>query len=873
MKSIQRVLLKLTIPLSLCGISMAETFPFLHPLFTNNMIVQRGQPVPIWGWTTPNTRVSGSINNELLSVTSDANGFWQMSAKALPVLPIGQSYTLTITGPQSKTITGILSGDVFLCSGQSNMATSTSGYANLAAEKTDAVNYGHIHAFTVNDDASKTENQSFSNIANGGWQIASPANIENFSATAYYFAKQLSWRLSRYNPNEKVPIGIVVSAVGATRIESWMSRATLSTREDGKKRLFDDGDKPVSKDNASQLYNSKINPLRLCRFKGVLWYQGEGNSDSIGESLYQRSEQYQELLPLFIGNWRNLFNNTNLPFIIVQIAAPTNSRSPSALDSSPRFSDSKWAKLRAAQEKVVLTTPKTALVTTLDIAQSSTTGSDIHPYNKQDVGKRASIAALNLFYGWAVPFQGPICTNTTPTGNKIVCTFSNTGDGLTVGVAPKPSQALTRIQPVGGTLKGFVIAGQDGTFKEATAIITSPTTVEVSNPSIATPKWVRYAWADYPECNLYAKILDVGATDALAAGSFRNDPYDCLYVMDGNSSGYAEYNGIKSINAPVSADKTFLGWAGDTSLMQNPASATTNITFNSTDTFVVARAKYKITAAPTGLTTKSLSGGVELKWNAISEAHYKIERATQPNGPYQQIGSIEKGVTSFTDGYAAPNTTYYYRISAFNLDSPAGTTPLSTSVTGTALGIPSPWQTLDIGNPKPGWVAYDSTLYTIAGFGADIWAAPDQFRYLCQPTSGDCSVEARVQNVPFTNIWAKAGVMIRESNTANSCYAAVFVTPTRTINFHYRTKTGINSINTQLDTKISSTIPFPISVKLERTAGNIFTAYYYQNNQWVQLGTPQTISMTQSANAGLAVSSHNVDRICPATFTNVVVKP
>lgn len=859
MKVIHCILLKLTILLFMCESATSQGLPFLHPIFSDNMVLQRDEPVPVWGWTTPNTAVTVTLNGQTKTATSGADGRWQVEVGPFSV---GGPYALSVTGPASKTVAGIMMGDVFLCAGQSNIEWTVKSFANSATEIADSANYSRIRAYTVKDAASLEEKK----VPTGTWQIAGPSTTGDFSATSYYFAKQLAWRLNRINPNLSVPIGIVVSAVGGTRIESWLDRGSLINREDYKKMYFDEDVKAPTFQGVSQCYNARIAPLIPFKFKAVVWYQGESNSDRIGVWLYQRGEQYQEVLPLLRNKWRTLFNKPNLPFIIVQIATPT-AASAVGLDpaGNTRFNDSKWSKVREAQEKVVVSDPLSALVTTIDIAHAQDGGSNIHPYNKQDVGKRISIAALKLIYNRNSPHQGPIFTGATKIGNTLVCSFTNIGEGLIVGSAPTPTQALFRIQAIpGGVLTGFTIAGSDGQFKEANAIIgAAGNTVIVSHPTIPDPKWVRYAWADYPKCNLYCKITDVGAADALAAGSFRNDPYNCINVNSGNGSGYAEIGGSRNISAPLLSGQSFIGWAGDTNLILNPLVANTSV--NLGKMFVSVRAKYNVTAAPTGFTVIPHAGTMELKWNSMTGVHYKIERATQNNGPYTVLtNKLLEGASSYIDDSLIPNVTYYYRISAFNLDH-AG--PVSATASATSIGMPSPWVTLDIGGPTPGSASYMSPIYTLAGSGVDIWGNSDQFRYLHQPASGDCSVVAKLVSMDNTNVWAKAGVMLRESTAAGSSHAAVFVTPGSGISFQWRSANGGACNYTLMSNSV------PRWVKITRT-GNIFSAFYSLDGQaWTPFGVPQTIVMAGSITAGLAVTSHDAAKICTAKFDNVAVIP
>jgi hypothetical protein len=257
---------------------------------------------------------------------------------------------------------------------------------------------------------------------------------------------------------------------------------------------------------------------------------------------------------------------------------------------------------------------------------------------------------------------------------------------------------------------------------------------------------------------------------------------------------------------------------------------------------------------------------VSLTWTAAAGAtSYNVKRATVSGGPYVTVAS---GVTStaYTNTGLTNGTTYHYVVSAVNA---GGEGANSAQASAVPTSLPAPWTSADIGAVgAAGGATHNGGVFTILGSGADIWSGSDEFRYVSQAATGDCSIVARVASMTNTNSQAKAGIMIRESSAANSRYVGVFVTPGAGLRFQRRSSTGGNTSNTTV-----SGVSAPRYIRLTR-AGNVFTAHYSANGTaWTQIGSAQTIAMTSSTLLGMAVSSRADGTLCTATMDSVTAVP
>jgi sialate O-acetylesterase len=467
--------------------------PFIHPLFASDMVLQRGMEDPIWGWTEPGKQVTVSMNGKTATATAGSDGKWM--AKIGP-FEAGGPFDLTISGPQTVKLTNVLVGDVWICSGQSNMEM---GIANAydRDHEVAAANYPQIRLFTVPKHVAYEPQPLFKDSERqpqeAKWLVCTPKNImvgdwSGFSAVAYFFGRDLHEKL-------KVPIGLIHTSWGGTIAEAWTSGPSLKQMSDFKEAVEKleqtKGEPAPSAEGQSRprrnqnnpnvptvLYNGMIAPLEPLAIKGATWYQGESNAG--------RARQYQTLLPTMIRDWREHFGAHDFPFLIVQLAG--------FMAVSPQPQESQWAELRESQSKTAEEVGQSAVAVTYDLGNTT----DIHPKNKQEVGYRLALGALALAYGKDVEYSGPVFKNMEIEDGKAVLHFTHLGGGLVNGSA------------------GFAIAGEDGKFVRANSKVVGETVV-VSSPKVEHPAAVRYAWANNPDdANLYNKA-------GLPAVPFRTD--------------------------------------------------------------------------------------------------------------------------------------------------------------------------------------------------------------------------------------------------------------------------------------------------------------------------------------------------------------
>jgi sialate O-acetylesterase len=451
--------------------------PFVHPLFADDMVLQRDMEDPIWGWTEPGKQVTVSMNGKTATATADSDGKW--IAKIGP-FEAGGPFELTISGPETVKLTNVLVGDVWICSGQSNMEM---GIANAFDREHEvaAANYPQLRLFTVPKHVASEPQTQFGKSRNqpeeAKWLPCTPKNImvgdwAGFSAVAYFFGRDLQEHL-------KIPIGLIHTSWGGTIAEAWVSGPSLKQMPDFKdavEKIEQTGGKPATSQPRRQgpnpnvptvLYNGMIAPLGPLAIKGAIWYQGESNAG--------RAKQYRTLLPTLIRDWREHFTGGEFPFFIVQLAAfmPV-SRDPQ---------ESQWAELRDAQTFTAQTAGHSALAIAYDLGNTT----DIHPKNKQEVGYRLALDARAIAYGEDVEYSGPVYKDMEVKDDSIVLHFDHLGGGL-----------------AGGS-RGFAVAGEDGKFVWANSKVVGDTVV-VSSPKVEHPVAVRYAWSNNPdEANLYNK--------------------------------------------------------------------------------------------------------------------------------------------------------------------------------------------------------------------------------------------------------------------------------------------------------------------------------------------------------------------------------
>lgn len=441
----------------------------LPKVFGDSMVLQQQSQAAVWGWADADEEVTVSLGETKATAKASADGKWLTKIQTPAA---GGPHTLSVKGKNEITLKDVYIGEVWICSGQSNMEWPLSASANAAEEVANA-KFPQIRMIKV--DKVPAEKPA-DDIATQGWKVCSPdmENAPKFSAVGYFFARHLHNEL-------KVPIGIINTSWGGTICEAWTSDEALQTDPDFQPILERSAQfKPGEQNQASVLYNGMLRPLVPMTIKGVIWYQGESNVD--------RAVQYRKLFPTMIADWWKQFGQGDFPFLFVQLA-PYNYGPPHL----------KLPELWEAQLKT-LSVPNTGMAVTWDIGDVK----DIHPKNKQDVGKRLALWALANTYGKSdVVYSGPLYDSMAVEGNKIRLKFKHTASGL----ASKEDKPLTHFQ----------IAGDDQKFVDAKATIDGETVV-VESDQVAAPKAVRFAWHGLAEPNLFNKA-------GLPASPFRTDDW------------------------------------------------------------------------------------------------------------------------------------------------------------------------------------------------------------------------------------------------------------------------------------------------------------------------------------------------------------
>lgn len=452
----------------------------LPRIFSSHMVLQRGAVNQIWGWADPREKVKISFAGKTIKVKAGKNGQWQAQ---LPAMEYGGPYRIRIKGKNEIELNDVMIGEVWVCSGQSNMTMTVQASRNSQQEIA-AAQFPAIRLFTVPKRVAQLPQED---LDNGEWVECSPATVGSFSAAAYYFGRHLSNEL-------KVPIGLIHSSWGGTVAETWVSGNTIEKDADfaPKLRRLQTADSVKANrpnDFPTLLYNGMIHPLIPYGIKGVIWYQGEGNRD--------RAWQYRRLFPSLISDWREKWNRDTFPFLFVSLA--------NYLQPVDTPAASKWAELREAQV-MTLKVPHTGMAVAIDIGEAG----DIHPKNKQEVGRRLALNALKIAYGKNLVYSGPLYDSFEKDGHSIKIRFRETGSGLII--------------KNGETLKGFSIAGENQQFYRATAQVLNDSTVIVQTDKVPHPVAVRYGWADNPHTiNLYNK-------EGLPAHPFRTDEWPGITV-------------------------------------------------------------------------------------------------------------------------------------------------------------------------------------------------------------------------------------------------------------------------------------------------------------------------------------------------------
>ena len=434
----------------------------LPSILGSHMVLQQGEKCPIWGWDDSDKQVTVEFAGQKHTAKVDDNGRWEVHLDSMKANAKGQ--ILTISGSSKIELTDVLVGEVWLCSGQSNMEWTVSRSANPKEEIANG-NHPLIRHIKI---PHKLSPKPQNNVPSSGWQSCTPKVVANFTAVGYYFARHLQGEI-------KVPIGLIGSNWGGTRIEPWIPPVGFKSVPALKANFADKLDQFASakpgRGTPSHMYNAMIHPLLPYTIKGALWYQGESNN---GEGML-----YHEKMKALIAGWRSVFNKPELPFYYVQLAPFRYGKD----DDDPRLPGIWQAQLET------LKVPHTGMAVTTDI----TNVRDIHPKNKQDVGKRLALWALTKDYGKKLKHQysGPIFSKIDHTEGK---------DSLTVHFHKDTTGGLTTNdkKPV----SHFEISGKDGKWHPAKVTIVYGDHLIVKSDAVKNPVHVRFGWHQMAEPNL-----------------------------------------------------------------------------------------------------------------------------------------------------------------------------------------------------------------------------------------------------------------------------------------------------------------------------------------------------------------------------------
>ena len=456
----------------------------LSPLYTDGMVVQRNQPIVFRGKANTGETVKVNFNGRTLSAVVDGAGKWRVS---FPAEKAGGPYKALISTKKEKlTIKDIYVGEVWLCSGQSNMELPVNAVQSRKQDLDEANSQTRLHLFNMSaiyptnavawsaGACDSINRHQYLRV--GPWRNCSRESLGGFSAVAYHFGKKLADSL-------QVPVGIICNAVGGTTTESWIDRQTLEQRMPAILRDWYRGDFGMKWARERALQNISVSknplqrhpyapaymfeagmlPLKDYGIKGVVWYQGESNAHNI--------ELHERLFPMLQKSWRNFFHNAELPFYFVQLSSLNR-------PSWPRFRDS--------QRRMASRLRNTWMAVTTDVGDSL----DVHYTNKKPVGERLGLQALCHSYDYKIESEGPVCHSISVKDNGLELQFVH-------------AQSLSA---KGSRLIGFEVAGADGIFYPAEAQIISSNTVLVRSSSVTRPLYVRYGWQPFTRANLVNEV-------------------------------------------------------------------------------------------------------------------------------------------------------------------------------------------------------------------------------------------------------------------------------------------------------------------------------------------------------------------------------
>jgi sialate O-acetylesterase len=490
----------------------------LNPIFTDNMVLQHDMNIPVYGTAADGEKITVTLAGNSIT-TICKGGSWKLF---LPPIKAGGPYTMKVMGQNVIELNNILLGDVWVLAGQSNMARCLKDYSTINARLAQLKENQNIRLFKIKQ-AGIAEDEPSKNVVidpffKNSWQSCDRDFIKETSPAGYFFA------VHRYEMN-KVPIGLIYATRGATRAASWTPMRILKNNPAYSPILDPQSNNdykpstgnPDAVKRPSALYNGTIYPLQPYAIKGVLWYQGESDS--------RYAKTYRTLFPDMIEAWRDDWAQGDFPFVFVQISSFQDR--PWNPDQSPCQA---WAWLREAQT-YALNLPNTAMAVSYDLGEWQ----DIHPQDKETVGKRLALAAASLD-GENITASGPVYTSHKIMGDSVIISFDNIAASLqirTVKMNNQPDLPPTTDPNAhvadGRRLTGFTICGKDRIFHPAEAKIKGSSVI-VKSPLVKNPLAVRYAWTTFALANLFN-------SDRLPAVPFRTDDFPIPEVSSQWSSG------------------------------------------------------------------------------------------------------------------------------------------------------------------------------------------------------------------------------------------------------------------------------------------------------------------------------------------------
>ena len=467
----------------------------LPEIYSDNMVLQHGQPLPLHGIANAGTKITVTIGKQQLNTTADSNGKWQVT---LAPLAAKETYTLQITaGKEKRVFKNVVAGEVWLCSGQSNMEfemfQASTGERDIPQAENPNIRLFDMEARWRTDNANAWENSALDSVnvlqyyKPAQWEVCTPKTVRAFSAVAYYFGRRLQKELD-------MPIGLICNAVGGSPTEAWIDRRTLeydfprilnNWRENDfimdwvRQRAGENIAKATDKlqrhpYEPAYLFEAGILPLEKYPIKGVIWYQGESNAHN--------KDAHSKLFPLLVKSWRTEFNNSQLPFYYVQLSSINR---PS------------WGWFRESQRRLMKVVPHSGMAVSYDYGHPT----DVHPKNKQPIGERLAQWALGDTYGKKVLPSGPLFRSATFNGKVATVAFDY-------------AQGMHSAD--GKTLRGFELSDGNGIFYPATAEVIGEE-VKVTSEEVSNPKAVRYGFSPVTDGNLVNEAN-------LPASTFTSEP-------------------------------------------------------------------------------------------------------------------------------------------------------------------------------------------------------------------------------------------------------------------------------------------------------------------------------------------------------------